>query len=52
VSSDVEIPDVPETALQVLRWRAAADRMSVEEYLRRMVVEEAAKPTPVPAAKD
>jgi hypothetical protein len=52
VSSEVEIPDVPEAALQVLRWRAAAERMTVEEYLRRMVVEEAAKPTRISAAKD
>lgn len=42
MSSNVAIPAVPETVLQTLRWRAAAERMSLEEYLRRMVLEEAA----------
>ncbi|GAA2137475.1 FitA-like ribbon-helix-helix domain-containing protein [Glycomyces algeriensis] len=44
MNGDVELTDVPEAVLQVLRWRAAAERMSLEEYLRRMVVEAAAKP--------
>ena len=39
--AEVEIPGIPEPIYQVLRWRAALEKMTVEEYLRRMVIEEA-----------
>jgi hypothetical protein len=39
--AEVEIPGMPEALYRVLRRRAALERMTVEEYLRRMVIGEA-----------
>jgi len=41
----VQIRDVPEEALDVIRTRAAAEGLSLTAYLRRMIVEAAARPT-------
>lgn len=44
-TAPVQIRDVPEEALDVMRVRAASEGMSLSAYLRRMVVEAAAQPT-------
>ncbi|MGH8828852.1 MAG: FitA-like ribbon-helix-helix domain-containing protein [Jiangellaceae bacterium] len=41
----IQIRDVPVAALAVMRARAAAEGMSLTAYLRRMVIEAAARPT-------
>ncbi|RRS00749.1 FitA-like ribbon-helix-helix domain-containing protein [Glycomyces terrestris] len=41
----VQIRDIPDESLDVIRVRAAAEGMSLQAYLRRMVVEAAASPT-------
>jgi hypothetical protein len=41
----IQIRDVPVDALDVMRVRAAAEGMSLTAYLRRMVIEAAARPT-------
>jgi plasmid stability protein len=41
----VQIRDIPDDSLDVLRVRAAAEGLSLQAYLRRMVVEAAATPT-------
>ncbi|WP_112139331.1 FitA-like ribbon-helix-helix domain-containing protein [Glycomyces dulcitolivorans] len=41
----VQIRDIPDESLDVIRARAAAEGMSLQGYLRRMVIEEAASPT-------
>jgi plasmid stability protein len=41
----VQIRDIPDDSLDVMRTRAAAEGMSLQAYLRRMVVEAAASPT-------
>jgi plasmid stability protein len=43
--TSVQIKDVPEHAHAVLRRRAAAAHQSLQEYLRCLLVEEAASPT-------
>ena len=45
LSTAVQIRDVPEDALAVMRTRAANEGMSLSAYLRRMVVEAASQPT-------
>jgi uncharacterized protein YchJ len=44
-SKPVQIRDVPTEALDVMRARAAAEGLSLAAYLRRMVIEAAARPT-------
>lgn len=44
-TAPVQIRDVPEDALNVMRVRAASEGLSLSAYLRRMVVEAAAQPT-------
>lgn len=41
----IQIRDVPGDAVAVMRARAAAEGLSLTAYLRRMIVEEAARPT-------
>lgn len=45
MSRAVQIRDIPDDSLDVIRTRAAAEGMSLQAYLRRMVVEAAASPT-------
>lgn len=44
-SRAVQIRDIPDDSLDVMRTRAAAEGMSLQAYLRRMVIEAAASPT-------
>lgn len=41
----LQIRDVPDDAIDVIRTRAAAEGMSLTAYLRRMVIEAAQQPT-------
>jgi plasmid stability protein len=41
----VQIKDVPEETHAVLRRRAAEARQSLQEYLRKKLIEEASRPT-------
>lgn len=41
----VQIRDIPDDSLDVIRARAAVEGMSLQAYLRRMVIEAAASPT-------
>lgn len=41
----VQIKDVPEDTLRVLRERAARARQSPQEYLRSRLIDEASRPT-------
>lgn len=41
----VQIRDIPTQSLDIMRTRAAAEGMSLQAYLRRMVVEASATPT-------
>lgn len=45
MGKSVQIRDIPEDSLDVMRTRAAAEGMSLQAYLRRMVIESAASPT-------
>jgi antitoxin FitA len=42
----VQIKGVPERTLSVLRQRAAAAHQSFQEYLLKLLIEEADRPTP------
>jgi len=44
MGTTIEIPDLPESVYAVMRSRAEAEGVSVEEYLRRLVIEKAAEP--------
>ena len=44
-TTTLQIRDVPDDALDVIRARAAAEGMSLTAYLRRLVIETAAQPT-------
>lgn len=41
----VHIRDVPEESVDVMKARAAAEGMSLQAYLRRLVIEAASSPT-------
>jgi plasmid stability protein len=41
----VQIRDIPDESLDVMRVRAAAEGMSLQAYLRRVVIEAASSPT-------
>lgn len=45
MASTLQIRDVPDDALDVIRARAAAEGMSLTAYLRRLLIETAAQPT-------
>jgi hypothetical protein len=45
MNKPVQIHDVPDEAVAVLRARAGVEGMSLPAYLRRMVVNAAAQPT-------
>ena len=44
-TTNLQIRDVPDDALDVIRARAAAEGMSLTAYVRRLVIETAAQPT-------
>jgi plasmid stability protein len=41
----IQIREVPEEAIDVMRARAAAEGLSLTAYLRRLIIESAAQPT-------
>lgn len=41
----LQIRDVPDDSVDIMRARAAAEGMSLTAYLRRLVIEAAAQPT-------
>jgi plasmid stability protein len=43
--TSIQIKDVPEEVHAVLRRRAAAAHQSLQEYLRRWLIEETSRPT-------
>lgn len=45
VATTLQIRDVPDDALDIIRARAAAEGMSLAAYVRRLVIETAAQPT-------